>query len=80
MSCYNVEILRMYILNPMQYINNFSQKKKKTDTVSIAVTSSTLFHMKITVSVTKSLDQDLGPCYLHLTIFSYLYTSSSASK
>ena len=69
MICYNVEILRMYILNPVQYINNFSLKR---DILSIAATSSILFHMKITVSVTKSLHQDRGPCYIHLPIFSYL--------
>ena len=31
------------------------------------------FHLKITVSVTKSLHQDCGPCYLHLPVFSYTY-------
>ena len=30
--------------------------------------------MKITASVTKSLHQDRGPCYLHIPIFSYTYT------
>ena len=33
-----------------------------------------LFHMKITASVTKSSDQDRGPCYLRLPNFSYTYT------
>ena len=33
-----------------------------------------LFHMKITASVTKSLHQDCGLCYSHLPIFSYTYT------
>ena len=31
-----------------------------------------LSHMKITGSVTKSLQQDCDPCYLHLSIF-YIY-------
>ena len=35
-----------------------------------------LFHMKITVSVTKTLHQDCGPCYLHLPIF-FFYIHSS---
>ena len=35
----------------------------------------TVFHMKITASVTKSLLQDHGPCYLHLPIF-FLYIHS----
>ena len=36
-----------------------------------------LFHMKITVSVTKSLHQDNGLCYLHLSIFFlYIHTRS----
>ena len=34
-----------------------------------------LFHMKITVSATKSSHQDHGPCYLHLPIF-FLYIHS----
>ena len=38
-----------------------------------------LFHVKITVSVTKSLHQDCGSCYWHLPIFSY-HTTFSASK
>ena len=33
--------------------------------------SCSLFHMKIFASVTKRLHEDCGPCYLHLTIFSY---------
>ena len=34
-----------------------------------------LFHMKITASVTKSSHQDSGPCYLHLpTFFLYIHT------
>ena len=33
-----------------------------------------LFHMKITVSVTESLHQVCGSCYLHLPVSSYLYT------
>ena len=33
-----------------------------------------LFHMKITASVTKSSHQDRGPCYLHLPFFSYTCT------
>ena len=36
-------------------------------------TLTSLFHMKITESVTKSLHQDFGPCYLHWPIFSYTY-------
>ena len=35
-----------------------------------------LSHMKITVSVTKSLHQDCGPCYLHLPIFLFYIHSS----
>ena len=35
-----------------------------------------LFHKKITVTVTKSLHQDCGPCYLHLPIF-LLYMHSA---
>ena len=35
---HNVEGLEIWILNPMQYIDNFSQKRDK---VSIAITSST---------------------------------------
>ena len=36
-----------------------------------------LFHMKITVSVTKSLYQDSDLCYLHLSIFFlYIHTCS----
>ena len=35
--------------------------------------SNSLLHMKITASVTKSLDQDHGQCYLHLLFFSYTY-------
>ena len=31
--------------------------------------TSSRFHMKITLSVKKSLYQDCGPCYLHLLIF-----------
>ena len=34
-----------------------------------------LFHIKITASVTKSLHQDRGLCYLHLPIF-FLYIHS----
>ena len=35
-----------------------------------------LFLMKITASVTKTLHQDCGPCYLHLPIF-FFYIHSS---
>ena len=35
---------------------------------------SSLFHTKITGSVTKSSHQDCGQCYLHLPIFSFTYT------
>ena len=35
---------------------------------------SSLFHMKITLSATKSLYQDRGPCYLPFPFFSYTYT------
>ena len=34
---------------------------------------SSLFHMKITASVTNSSHQDRGPCYLHSPIFSYTF-------
>ena len=40
----------------------------------ILVSISSLSHMKITISVTKSLHQDRGPYYSHLPIFSYAYT------
>ena len=33
-----------------------------------------LFQMKITASISKSLHQHCGPCYLHLPIFSFTYT------
>ena len=36
--------------------------------------TTSLFHIKITVSVKKSLHQHGEPCYLHLPIFSYTYT------
>ena len=40
-----------------------------------------LFHMKITVSFTKSLYQDCATCFLHLLIFCVKHTlSSSAGK
>ena len=35
-------------------------------------TYNSLFHMKITVSVTKRLHQDCGLCYLHLPTLSSL--------
>ena len=39
-----------------------------------------LFHMKITASVTKTLHQDCGPCYLHLPIFFFYILFSSTAK
>ena len=43
--------------------------------------NNTLFHMKITVSVTKSLHQNHGLCYLHLTsFFSFTYTLLFCNK
>ena len=43
--------------------------------------TNSLFHMKIITSVTKSLHEDCGPCYLHLQIFFLIHTlSSSAGK
>ena len=33
-----------------------------------------LFHMKITTSVTRSSHQQCDPCYLHLPIFFFTYT------
>ena len=41
--------------------------------------SSSLFHTKITVCVTKSLHQDCGPCYLHFPIFFLINTLSSSA-
>ena len=38
------------------------------------VKSINVFHIKITMSVTRNLHQDCDPCYLHLPIFSYTYT------
>ena len=43
-------------------------------------TLTSLFHMKITESVTKSLHQDCGPWYLHWPIFLIHTFSSSAIK
>ena len=34
---------------------------------------SSLFHMKITASVTKNSHKDLGPYYIHVPFFSYTY-------
>ena len=42
--------------------------------VRVRTQHASLFHMKTTVSVTKSRHEDRGPCYLHLQIFSYTYT------
>ena len=35
---------------------------------------SSLFHMKITASVTKNLHQDCGPCYLHVPLLLYIHS------
>ena len=39
-----------------------------------------LFHMKIKASVTKSLLQGCGPCYLHSHIFFHTLSSSTAKQ
>ena len=39
-----------------------------------------LFHIKVTASDKKSSHQDRDPCYLHLPIFSYIYTLLSRWK
>ena len=42
---------------------------------------SSLFHMKITVSVTKSSHQDCGPCAIYTYLFlSFIYTLLFSSK
>ena len=46
-------------------LQGFSQEQKK----SVFCLNSSLFHMKSTVSVTRSWHQDRGPCYLHAPIF-----------
>ena len=39
-----------------------------------------LFHMRSPGGVTKCSHQDCGPCYIHLSIFSYTYTLLFCSK
>ena len=55
------------------------RRKKITEKVSLnfKIRSSlpSLFHMKISASVTESLHEDCGPHYLHLKIF-FLYIQS----
>ena len=38
-----------------------------------------LFHIKVTVIITKSSHQDCGPCYIHLPIF-FSYTDTICNK
>ena len=56
-------------------INNINLKSK-IKFFAIFWSTSSLFQRKITASVTKSLYQDRGPCYLHLHIF-FLYIHST---
>ena len=55
------------------FATNHSQLSHASDASKDSMFS--LFHMRITASVTKSSHQDCGPCYLHLPIF-FLYTHS----
>ena len=48
--------------------------------LAINLRYSSLFHLKMTVSVTKSLHQDHGLRYLHLAIFFLIHTLLFCSK
>ena len=56
------------------YTFNLFQLSPEILTPPILGLCPSLFHMKITASVTNSLYQDCGLCYLQLPIFSYTYT------
>ena len=68
------------IIDQKHNINNINLKLK-IKLFAVFWSNSSLFQRKITASVTKSLYQDRGPCYLHLHIFFLIHTLySSAGK
>ena len=81
---------RKLLVNIKNYYSQFCQIKHRVPQASILGPSLFLLYVNdrlqsfpnnlITASVTKSLHEDRGPCYLHLSIYFIHTLSSSAGK
>ena len=70
---YVLIVIFEYIKN-VQELPRLNTKILETIQRNLRTLNFSLFHTKITVRVTKSLHEDCGLCYLHLHIFSCIYT------
>ena len=76
--CWGQQVHNFFFLKKWAYMGCFNTNLRLKPIFRIFLKSCrilSLFHIKITGSVTQSLDQDRGWCYLHLSIL-FLYIHS----